>query len=232
MLRLTPSRVLGLASGLILFSGYAAATSITNTNFNNWKETITGSPTEANFSFSYTTYNTSQGITLNAIGNSSVSFVVTGPDNSTYKLTGTSFNGTNALEGSTDSGAGINIAMPTGGENAMLFGLGDTISGSTLTLAFSDGESFQVSTPSNSTSYLFGISISHPVSSVLITSSSGAPVLDDFWYGVSNLTQDSGGSSQQDTTPTAECATALMMAGGLFVLFGAKRKFQRLAASA
>jgi len=231
MFRPTKSSFLGLASGLLLFSGYAAATSITSTTFNNWKGTITGSPTEANFTFSYTTYNTPQGITLNAIGNPSVGFQVTGPDNGNYKLTGASFNGTNALEGSSDSGAGINIAMPASGENAMLFGLGDTISGASLTLAFSDGESFQVSTPSNSSSYLFGISISHPVSSVLISSSSGMPVLDDFWYGISNLTQDSGGS-QQDATPTAEGATALMIAGGLFVLFGAKRKFERLAAAA
>ena len=228
MFRSLRSSFVGLFSGLILFSCHGAATPITSTSFNGWKASLTGSPTEADFTkVNFTNYNTAAGLTLNAVGNPSVSFNFTGPDNGNFQLTGTTYSNTASLQGPSDGGtSGINIAFPTSGENAFLLGLGDTVPGATLTLALSDGESFTMSSVSGTK--LFGVALTHPVTSVFVSSSSGAPVIDDFYYGMSNLTQDSG-NPPADPTPTAEGATAIMIAGGMFVVFGAKRKFERLA---
>ncbi len=95
-------------AGLLVTVGAATATTITNTNFQSWKATLTGSPTEADFSgIQFHSYNTAAGINLSAIGNSSVMFNFTGPDNGGYNLSGTSYNGFTSLAGSSDSGAGI-----------------------------------------------------------------------------------------------------------------------------
>jgi hypothetical protein len=204
----------------------ATASSVTTTSFNTWKSSLTGSASEADFgAISWTNYNTSNGVTLPTLGNNSVGYVVTGPDNDAYQLGGTTYKNFTALAGGSDAGAGINVAMPGGGVNAFLVSVGST-GGTPLTLTLSDGEAFVVSEG------LFGISISHPISSFLLTTAAGSQaVLDDLYSGTSALQQDpinTGGSSPAtpgDMTPAAEGGTSLMLAGGCLILFGAWRKF-------
>ncbi len=219
------SRLLTVAAIASLFTAAnASATSVTSTSYSSWKSTISGTPSEANFNvISFTSYNTASGLTLPTIGNSSVGTIVTGPDNGSYQMTGISYQSYKSLAGSTDSGAGLNIALPNGGVNAFLLSVGST--GSTpLTVALSDGETFSIG------SGIWGISISHPVSSLLLTTSAGSQaVLDDFYYGNSNLTQDaaggSGTSNASGPAPVAEAASSLMIAGGCLFLFGAWKRF-------
>lgn len=206
--------------------GSATATSVTSTSFNSWKSSLIGSPSAADFnSVSLANYNTANGITLPTIGNSSVGYVVTGPDNGGYQMAGTTYNNTVALAGSSDPGAGLNVAMPGSGVNAFLVSVG-SIGGAPLTLTLSDGESFALS------SGLFGISISHPISSFLLTTTTGSQaVINDLYSGASALQQDptstggSGSGTPADVAPVAEGATFLMTAAGCLILFGAWRKF-------
>lgn len=200
----------------------AGATTITSSTFSGWQSTLSGSPTEANFSsIQYSSYSTSQGITLGAIGNSSLQSVITGPDGSGWSLTGMNYSGVVSLEGGSDSNAQIQIALPSGGENAVLVSLA-TLNGNSMTLTMSDGETFTASKG------LLGFSISHPISWLTVTTVSGdRAILDDLWYGSSSLTQDgsgTGGSGSGTSSPAPEAATLLLTAGGLFVLIGAIRR--------
>jgi hypothetical protein len=211
------------ATGLVTM-GAATATTITNTSFQSWKGTITGSPNEADLSgIQFRSYNTAAGLNLSAIGNSSVVFNFTGPDNGGFQLSGTSYHSFTSLAGSADAGAGINVNLPSTGENAFILGLAST-SGTPLTLTLSDGETFSVA------SGAFGVSISHPVTSFLLTTTAGSQVIiDDFWYGASSLTQDPAQPANNPgngASDTPEGATLLLVSGGSLVLVGARRKFQ------
>lgn len=218
------SRILSFAIGAtLLAAGHAGATSVTTTSYSSWKATLTGSPSEANFSvIQLTNYNTASGLTLPTIGNPAVGTTVTGPDNGNYQMTGIMYQQRyTSLAGSADPGAGLDILLPNGGMNAFFVSVGST-NGTPLTLSLSDGESFTIS------SGLFGISISHTVSSLLVTTSAGSEaVLDDFYFGTSNLAQDSSSSSGAPASPepVAEVATSLMIAGGCLFIFGACRRF-------
>jgi len=207
-----------LATGFLITVGSATATTITSTTFPSWKTNLTGSPTEVDFSkVGFNSYNTAGGLNLSAVGNSSVIFGFTGPDNGSFQLSGTSYQGLTALAGSTDSGAAINVTMPSAGENAVLLSMGST-SGTPLTLTLSDGESFSLS------SGLFGLSISHPITSFVLTTTPGSQaVIDDLWYGNSSLTQDQG--SGNNPAPDSEGATLILIIGGSLILFGVRRKF-------
>ncbi len=213
--------LLTIAAGVILTAGQAGATTITTTTYNSWKATLSGTPTDLNFSaVTYASYNTSSGITLAATGNPSIGFVFTGPDASGWWLEGTAFTGHLGLGGSTDAGAGINVATPAGGENAILLSVTST-SGAPLTLTLSDGESFSIGTG------LFGLSISHPITSAFLTTAPGSQaIIDDFVFGTSSLTQDGTGNPPA----VAEGATFMLVAGGSLILFGARRKFRAVRA--
>ncbi len=220
-----PYLVTFAAAAALIGARSANATAVTTTSYSVWQTTLTASPTEANLTAitPSTSYNTSSGLTLQA---GSLGFTFTGPDGSNYQMTGVRYNGLTSLEGSSDAGAGLNVAMPGTGVNAFLLGIGST-GGTPMTLTLSDGETFSVS------SGLFGISISHPISSLLLTTSAGSQaVIEDFWYGNSNLTQDSSGNSGTGgPEPVAEVATSLMFAGGFLFLFGAWRRFGTPAAA-
>ena len=217
MLKIFRTAAFTIFSGLVLTAANAAATTITATTYNSWKTSLSGTPTELDFSGVHlTSYNTSTGLILAAMGNSSLQFDFTGPDNGAYQLSGTTYQGIMSLEGASDTGAAINVTTPAAGENAILVSIAST-SGTPLTLTLSDGESFSLS------SGVFGMSISHPVTSVFITTTSGSrAVINDFYFGTSSLTQDGGQGNQ---TPTPEAATLLLTVGGLSILLGARRKF-------
>jgi hypothetical protein len=112
-----------LGAGLLLGAGPAAATTITSTTFNGWKANLTGTPTELDFTpiTPGKSYSTSAGITLKAIGNSSIGFVFTGPDNGSYNLSGFSYTSQNiqSLKAGSDSTAVLNVATPAAGNNAI-----------------------------------------------------------------------------------------------------------------
>ncbi len=210
-----------LATSVLMFAGHVAATTITTMSFATWNSaayTVSGSQFELNFyPVGSSSYNTSAGITLTPSGKPSVGFTFTGPDNGPYKLTGTTYNGTTALAGPSDGVGYINVATPAGGETAILLGLGSSNNSNPLTLTLSDGETFTISSGAPS---LFGFSIGHSITSLTLSTTSGAqPVIDDFYYGTSSL--------PPDPPPTAEGATAVMIAGGLLLLFGGRRKLAK-----
>ena len=201
-----------LGAGLLLGAGPAAATTITSTTYSGWTAGLTGTPTELDFSVILTgrSYSTSAGLTLKAIGNSSIGFVFTGPDNGSYKLTGVAHNNFQSLQAGSDSTAVMNVATPAAGDNAIFLGLATT-NNTPISLTLSDGETFS----SISTAF-FGVSISHPITWLTLTTTSGSAVIvDDFYYGASNLPQDSA---------TSEGATMAMCGGGLLILLGSVRK--------
>src|SRR5947209_9545886 len=221
MRRVSPFCLLLTAAVLCLATHPAKATTITSTTFSNWKTSLTGSPSEADFTqIAYTSYNTSSGVTLSAVGNPAISFNFTGPDGAnTWNLTGAKYNNFTSLEGGSDSSAAINIALPGSGENGILLGLASVLN-APINVTLSDGETFTLS--SNG---LLGLSISHPISWVTVATTSGSQaVVSDLWFGASSLAQDGSGSGGGNVSSTPECATLLLIAGGLFVLIGAHRK--------
>lgn len=121
-------------------------------------------------------------------------------------------------------GQAINIATPAAGINAFYVAFGST-DGSPITVTLSDGEAIALNpTPTAGGEVVLGLSISHPITSIVISSTDASAVLWDFDYGSSNLAQDS------TPTPAAEAATAILIGIGL-VTFGAGRKlFSALAA--
>jgi len=152
---------------------------------------------------------------LYGIQHPSVGYDFTGPDNSSYNLTGVTYHSLQSLAGASDGVGVISVTAPSGGANALFLGIGST--GNTpLTITLSDGETFPGLSPG-----LFGFSLSHPITGLTLSTTSGSqPVIDDFWYGNSSLSQDA---------PTVEAATYLLMGGGLLVLIGARRKLRNWA---
>jgi hypothetical protein len=157
------------------------------------------------------------------VGNPATTFTFTGPDGPSWALSGTSYQGFTSLEGGSDGNAAINVALSGSGENAILLALATT-GGTPITVNLSDGSTYTLT--SNG---LLGLSISHPITWLTVATTSGSQaVIDDFWYGNSSLAQDptgSGSGSGSGTPAVSECATFLLISGGLLVLAGAHRKF-------
>ena len=218
-----PRRSLAIFFGaLIGIAAPAGATTITTTTAlgsSGWVSTITnGSAVDIFGSLqNHQNYSTSTGVSLSA-GSSSPVFVFTGPDNSGWNLTSntyTSGSSYTALYGASDGIGNITATMPSGGVNAVLLEVA-TSGGSKITVKLSDGESF---TPSPG---IFGLSISHDISWLTVSTTSGSePILYDFEYGNSNLTQD---QFTQAPAPSLEATTMLMIGGGLLILVGGRRK--------
>jgi hypothetical protein len=204
---------IAIGAGLLMGAAPAVATTMTSTTLSAWTAGLTGTPTELDFTpiTIGKSYSTAAGLTLKAIGNASVGFNVTGPDNGGYKLTGFSYGTHNfqSLIAGNDSTAVMNVTTPSAGNNGIFLGLATT-NNTPITLTLSDGQSF-----SSITTAFFGLSISHPITWLTLRTTNGsAIVLDDFYYGVSNLAQESA---------TSEGATAAMCGAGLLILFGAVR---------
>lgn len=209
--------VIATLSMAALSAGTATATTITTnavwtggTAFallHNWQTNITGAPTElpAFNSGTLPTPNGDGGITFtSAVG----SFTASGTG-----LAETPYGSFPALSGQT-----INFSTPVAGINAfyMAFGSSD---GSPITVTLSDGESIVLSpTPTAQGKVVLGLSISHTITSIGISTNSGsAAYIWDFDYGTSSLAQD------LPQTPAAEAATAILIGIGL-VSFGAGRR--------
>jgi hypothetical protein len=193
-----------------LFAAAAHATTVTSTTYSSWQATLNASPTLVDFS------GLSNGGSYPA-GFSTGSFLFSGPDGTGSSLHSYQVSGQNALYGPGDGVGYINVALPTGGENALLFKL-STTSGTPLTVTLSDGEVF------NPAAGIFGFSISHDIASAQISTTNGSqPIIQWVYYGSSNVPQDSG-----QMQPTAEVATFFLIGGGLLIVFGSQKKVRKI----
>ena len=213
--------VLGvLALGAFVAIGQGSATTITTTDYTTWKGGLTGPASEIGFDLLTlgSSYNTAAGITQGG-------FNFTGPDNSAYKLSVQQYNfgsfSQRSLVGSTDSGAGINVTMPSGGENALFLFVNGTVN-TPLTLLLSDGQRFSLNSGS------FGIQLSHTISSFSLSTTAGSAVaIRDLDWGASALPQDSAGTASLTASP--EAGTLTFFGLGLFLLSTCIRFFNKRA---
>jgi len=182
------------------------ASTITSYNFTAWQTTVqAGSAQDVNFaglpyiSFGSSGYTTSDG------------FNITGPDGGTTNLQGLLFNGYPSLKGGSDAGAQV-VVTPPSGETALVFSFGSSPSASSYTLTLSDGEIFNLASDTS----LFGISVSHPITSATFASTPGSSfVLSYIGYGTTTQTLD-GDSSDPSSTP--EVSTLLLIGTGLLIM--------------
>ncbi len=204
----------------------ANATTMTWSTYSAWNSNVTGA-SELNFSSINGTsgnYSTAAGKTLTPLSGPSLGFVFTGPYSGGYQLTGGEYGGGNAISllGPTGGKGDITVTLSSGGENAILLGLGSIGSANTITVALSDGESFNVGASPNAYEFL-GLSVSHDINWLTISASS-EPVVNDFFYASSKLAQD-GGPSNPPASPAAEGATLYLLGGGLLSLLGGRGRF-------
>ncbi len=204
-------RLAALAIGFCLFfQARAGATAITTTCWsqavsgNNcpsgyWDSPtfISGQPTELDFTVIKTQAYPS-GIALDAKGNSSLAFPFTGGSMQGNSSSGSLF------------GTYIDVATPSAGDNALILHLS---SSGTMTVTLSDGSFL------SGGSGFFGFSLSHPITTLAVTTTAGQVTINDFYFAASSLQQESGGG----TDPTPEAATILLATGGFFILFGTGR---------
>lgn len=199
----------------------ALATTVQSTTYQSWMTQVTGTPTFEDVETLPTgNYSTVTGV-------SDGSYVFTGPDGSGWSLGEQTFSNKSGLYGASDGVGGIEVTMPGLGQSAIYLDANteanNTLTNGALTLTLSDGESFNI------TSGQFGLSISHPITWYTLTTTSGqSPFMQWAYFGTSSIPLDSGGSGGTgDDPPAVEAATMALVAGGLLVVFGAKRKFTR-----
>jgi hypothetical protein len=128
-------------------------------------------------------------------------------------------------------GEPLTIAAPTGGTNAVLMSLGansvgNGLSSQTLTITLTDvnnnTQTYNVTTSSSAVAN-WAFTSSTAINTITISAPTGYDAdLLDFWTGTYPNT---GGTGQTGGTSSApECATLLMVGGGL-VFLGARRKY-------
>ena len=205
----------------VAFASRLNATEIVATSYSAWTATMTGSPTEWNFAFpNGGSYSTASGYSL-SVG-SYGPLTVTGPDGSGYSLSEDSSYYDSAisrsiqtLQGASDGVGSMVFTTPAAGLTAFGLGLGLLGNAAPITVTLSDGESFTSSPSVNGAAFL-GLSSATPITSFVLTTSSGSTVeLTDFYAGNSN--------EPAGTAPAAEVTTALMIGSGLLI-FGARRR--------
>ena len=222
----TKNKILStLTLSLFAIAGHASATTIETTSYSAWVASLTGNPSDGFAYVASGSYSSASGwsTTIGSYG----TFVATGPDGGSYSLNQTYYGSSSAssLVGASDGTGGVNVSSVSGVTGIML-GVGETSSASPITVTLSDGETFTIN-PTVGGTTLIGFSSSTPITSVYLSTAAGsAVVLDDLLAGVSNLPASTG-----PTSPASECATILLIAGGL-VFLGAKRKiFSNVTAS-
>ncbi|HEX4170729.1 MAG TPA: hypothetical protein VHZ55_35160 [Bryobacteraceae bacterium] len=209
---------------LILPGVPASATSVSYSTYASWSAAVTN-PIELNYSAvngAGGNYSTAAGKTLTPMSGPSLPFIFTGPEAGGYQLTGGDFTTRNlvSLYGPANGAGNITVTLPTGGENAFLLGLGATNNATSMTIALSDGETFTVAPAANTTSFL-GVSISHDVAWITITTPT-QPLVDDFFFAGSKLSQDT--ASPGNAPVAVEGSTFSLIGGGLLSLLGIRRK--------
>ncbi len=215
-----------LPLAIVLSAFHGGATTLTWSTYNAWSANVTG-PIELNFNTINVTsgnYNTASGKTLNPVSGPALPFLFTGPYTGGYQLTGGEYGKYSApsLYGPNTSTGNITVTLPSGGENALLLGLGTTGSATSMTVALSDGESFNLAAAPNAYEFI-GLSISHDINWLTISASS-EPIVDDFFLASSRLAQD-GPANPPSGPVAAEGATLYLIGGGLLSLFGVRGRF-------
>lgn len=207
----------GTMAFCLLWTGRAGATTVTANSYSNWLTDVNGTPIELNFNGVQTGHNYStSGDTLNPVSGPQLPFIFTGPDSTGSYLYGTTFTQYSRnfvfLEGASDGTGSIYIALPNGGENAVYLSL-DSTNNTALSVKLSDGETF------TSPAGPFGLALSQDITWLSVSTISGShPLIDDFFFGASNLPQQ---------TQAFEVATFFLMGTGLLVLAGARRTFAK-----
>jgi hypothetical protein len=199
---------MAIALGIASLASLRAST-ITSYTFPNWQTTIqAGSAQDVNFSglpyisFGSSGYTTSDG------------FNITGPDGGTTNLQGLLFNGYPSLKGGSDAEAQV-VVTPPSGETALVFSFGSSPSATSYTLTLSDGEIFNLAADTS----LFGISVSHPITSATFASNPGSSfVLSYIGYGTTTQTLDADGGDPSDQSSTPEVSTLLLIGTGLLIM--------------
>lgn len=209
-----------IAFAALSAGGSASATTIQTSALSGWESGLTASTATELSAFASGSLPTLSAFDSETLTSLVGSFIVTGPDNGANALTINTYSNITSLWGANDGSGKINIAPPGSGVNAFLLGIGTFGGSAPITITLSDGESIIVSPTTPGVTTLLGLSVSHPITSIILSTASGTyPVLDDFWYGNSNLTQDPAG-----TADAPEAATIVLMGGGLLIFFGARRK--------
>jgi hypothetical protein len=200
----------------------AFATTISSTTYANWISNVSGTPTfEDVETLPLGNYNTSAGV-------SDGGYIFTGPDGSAWSLGVQTYGNKTGIYGASDGTGGIQVNLPGSGQSAIYFYANtvssNMLSNGSLTLSLSDGETFNIN------SGQFGLSISHPITSFELTTTSGqAAFLQWAYFGNSSLPQDGGtGGPDGGDTPTSEAATIALVSGGMLVVFGLKRRMSSM----
>ncbi len=200
------------------------ATTITSTSVAGWLGTLSaGSAQDVAFNPNPNgDYSTAAGYTASG-------FTFTGPDGAGYYLKGI-YSGANSLKAGNDSSAQLMINTPAGGETGLLFAFTSSPGTSGYTLTLSDGEVFNLASGAN----IFGISVSHAITSATFTVDPGSQIiLQAMSYGTTSQTLDAGGSgsgSGTDPSATPEASTMLLLASGLLLFAKFRRNLFSLTA--
>lgn len=215
--RRTASRLMMSALASVCLAG---ATTITTNNFNTWKTPTfqTGAPTELNFmAITSSSYNTASGITLTGAGASSMAATFVGMNGANYSLAGDVYAKT--LSAAPGAAASINI-MFVNPQNAFFVSFANP-SSMLYTITLSDGQMF------NTNTRFMGFSVSHMITSMTVsTTPSNTATINDFFFGTSSLAQDAAPSPDPGTpAATPEPATMMLVAGGVLIGAGAKKRW-------
>lgn len=230
LLRRTPAYFAAFAITALSAGSATAATEFTTQA--SWVAALTsGANTEAlQFAYSPNQSLINPTLSVGSYGNFSGDATAVATTTMGYYYLSTPRNG-DALQDTT-----LTITAPTGGTNASLLWLGANQTGTssvtseplTITLTDINGSTtvFNLTTGANAPSY-FGFTSGTAINTITIAAPAGYDAdLMDFYAGT--YPNSIGGSGSG--TPTAECATLLLVAGGLIVV-GIQRKFLRPVAS-
>ena len=193
------------------------ATTIQATSYLTWTGSVTGTATFVDLeTLANGTYNTPNGLTDG-------SYKFTGPDSTGWLLGVQTFGNQTGIFGASDGAGSIEVTLPGSGQSAIYFDVNtianNVLTNRSLTLTLSDGESFAIS------SGQFGVSISHPITWYAVsTTTAQAAFLEWAYFGNSSLPQDGGSGDGGAASQVPEAAPFALVAGGILILLGSKRK--------
>jgi hypothetical protein len=218
-MRIKTTFFIAMIFAALTFAVPAVATEVLTSSYPAWFPTTTGSAPEWDFNIPNNTYDTASGYNLTVGSYGPLN--VTAPDGGNYNLQKGSYtaNGHSFadLAGPGDGIGSMNFTTQPAGLTAIGIGLGITGNAAPITITLSDGETFTANPAVNGLAFV-GLSSSTPITSFVLTTSSGSSVqITDFFAAISNE------PASDPDAPAAEVTTALMIGTGLLA-FGARRR--------